>query len=220
MEEEEGERGGAGSHPSTAGHGRARCSLPGCQRAGDVGGPAWGGTGPGGTAAPQLIAAQPPAHRRAPLGHCPGTRACCSRRGQGWVWLPLRACRGQGWAPAPLRRRVSPGQGHHDPAELVLCHLGSLGEVLGVLPPAPPRLPPPGGKWAPPGRALGSGSAGGAQSWGGLWGCREMGVQAGAGPACCRQRRVKPCTCMPGCRACPLPLLSPSYLGTVIPPPL
>lgn len=90
-EEEEGERGGgAGSLPSTAGHGRARCSLPGCQRAGDTGGPARGGDRAWWDRSPQPIAAQPRAYCWAPPGHLLGTAARHSRGAQpGLAGSPL-----------------------------------------------------------------------------------------------------------------------------------
>lgn len=137
-EEKEGERGGAGSLPSTAGHGRARCSLPGCQRAGDTGGPARGGDRAWWDRSPQPIAAQPRAYCWAPPGHLLGTPWALqpgTAGGHSWLWLapPCYWCPPVGW--------VTPAQGHHDPPELVLCHLGSLGEIPGILPPALPCLP-------------------------------------------------------------------------------
>lgn len=85
-----------------------------------------------------LVGPQPPAHcrtvpclllgtSRAPQ---PGTAGGHSR-----VWLAPRCHQ------CPLVGWVTPAQGHHDPPELVLCHLGSLGEIPGILPPALPRLP-------------------------------------------------------------------------------
>lgn len=166
-----------------------------------------GGQGPGGPQPPSTSLSHGPVPRTGRFG---GTArapelVAAGAGGHGWVRPPVRACPGQGSAPAPSPRPVSPGQGHHDPAELVLCHLGWLGEVLGVLPPAPPRPPPPGGKRASPGTALGLGAAGDTELGGS--GLRAVGFRAAAAPACSGQLGVKHCICMPGCRACPLSLL-------------
>lgn len=137
-----------------------------------------GGQGPVGPQPPSTSLSHGPVPR---AGHFGGTArapelvAAGAGEGHGWVRPLVRACPGQGSAPAPSPRRVSPGQGHHDPAELVLCHLDWLGEVLGVLLPAPPRPPPPGGKRASPGTALGLGAAGDTELWG-LWGAGSEGM--------------------------------------------
>lgn len=93
-----------------------------------------GGTGPGGTAAPN-----PLLHSPVPIaGHLVGTSRAPqpgTAGGHSRVWLapPCHQCPPVGWA--------TPAQGHHDPPELVLCHLGSLGEIPSILPPALPCLP-------------------------------------------------------------------------------
>lgn len=135
----------------------------------------------------------PPAHRRTAPCPPPGISWALSghrsllQPGRPRLDLaaPTRVPRaGFGPCNLPAAGLVTPGQGHHDPAELVLCHLGSLGKVLGVLPPAPPRLPPPGGKQAPLHGARvrvcrGGGHGDGTDSGEG----KGMGVQADAGPA-------------------------------------
>lgn len=182
-EEEEGERGGgAGSLPSTAGHGRARCSLPGCQRAGDTGGPARGG-GQG------LVGPQPPTHCcTAPcllLGTSwapPGHRSPAQPGGTaGFGWLPP-AISAPPWAGRPLLRgtmtRLSwcfatlVRWGKYLVSCLLPCRACRHTEVSGAT-----RARCPGSGWGPQGgHGAGEGS-GGAWRWGGggenwLWASR------------------------------------------------